>query len=149
RTRRLESLVAAADAAITAGVMMEAQRVFALLQREFQDETRLLAEIEQRIQRCVRAERDDTARQALSRAADAQGKGELEAAVETLEQVDTQGLSREVSEDVFGRWSDACSRLAQSAGASLLRFAPIQGRGLILYADPSFPNALLVFSSLG
>ena len=47
------------------------------------------------------------------------------------------------------RWSDACSRLAQSAGEALVRFAPAQGRGLILYADPAYPGGLLVFSSLG
>src|SRR5438105_12579694 len=37
----------------------------------------------------------------------------------------------------------------QTAAATLLRFAPAQGRGLILYADPAYPNGLIVFSSLG
>lgn len=59
------------------------------------------------------------------------------------------GLSVDVSEDVFGRWSDACSRLAQTTGAWLVRYAPTQGRGLILLKDPSRPQELQVFSSLG
>jgi hypothetical protein len=54
-----------------------------------------------------------------------------------------------VSQDVFGRWSDACSRLAQTTGAQLVRYAPSQGRGLILLVDPSRPEELQVFSSLG
>ena len=67
-----------------------------------------------------------------------------------LEQVDVHGLSVDVSQDVFGRWSDACGpELAQTAAATLLRFAPAQGRGLVLYADPAYPNGLIVFSSLG
>jgi len=32
---------------------------------------------------------------------------------------------------------------------ALLRFAPTQGRGLILTRDPLYPNGLVVFSSLG
>jgi hypothetical protein len=78
-----------------------------------------------------------------------QARGDFEAAVSVLEQVDVHGLSEETSQDVFGRWSDTCSRLAQTAGAALVRFAPAQGRGLILYADPAYPNGLVVFSSLG
>lgn len=149
RNRRLESLVAAADAAISAHVISEAQRVLGALEREFEEESSLLADVKRRVQHCVRAERDDAARRALARAADDQARGDIEAAVAVLESVDVHGLSREVSEDVFGLWSDACSRFAQSAGASVKRFSPIQGRGLILYEHPSYPNALLVFSSLG
>jgi len=122
--------------------------VLAVLQREFEGEATLL-ELEQRVQRCARAERDEVARRALLEAADARTRGDLEAAVVAIEQVDVRGLSREVSKLVFGRWSDACSRLAQTAGASLVRFAPAQGRGLILYEDPANANALPVFSSLG
>ena len=59
------------------------------------------------------------------------------------------GLSLDVSEDIFGRWCDACSRLAQTTGAWLVRFAPARGRGLILLKDPSRPQELQVFSSLG
>ncbi len=66
-----------------------------------------------------------------------------------LEQVDVHGLSLDVSEDVFGRWSDACSRLAQTTGALLVRYAPAQGRGLILLKDPARPRELQVFSALG
>jgi hypothetical protein len=149
RNRRLESLVAAADAAISAHVISEAQRVLGALQREFEEESSLLADVKRRVQHCVRAELDDAARRALAQAADDQARGDIEAAVAVLESVAVHGLSREVSEDVFGLWSDACSRLAQSAGASVKRFSPIQGRGLILYEHPSYSNALLVFSSLG
>jgi len=69
--------------------------------------------------------------------------------VNVLEQVEVHGLSLEISEDVFGHWSAACSRLAQATGTPLKRYAPSQGRGVILYADPEYPNALIVFSSLG
>jgi len=37
-----------------------------------------------------------------------------------LEAVEVQGLSRETSEDVFGRWSGACSLVGQSGGLELL-----------------------------
>jgi hypothetical protein len=101
------------------------------------------------LQQAVRAEKDFAARQALLLAADQHARGDLESAVATLEQVDVQGLSLDVSEDVFGRWCDACSRLAQTTGAWLVRYAPAQGRGLILLKDPARPNELQVFSSLG
>lgn len=127
RARRLESLTAALDSAIGARVPSEAGRLLAVLQREFEGEATLL-ELEQRVQRCARAERDEVARRALLEAADARTRGDLEAAVVAIEQVDVRGLSREVSKLVFGRWSDACSRLAQTAGASLVRFAPAQAR---------------------
>jgi hypothetical protein len=59
------------------------------------------------------------------------------------------GLSVEVRQDVFGRWCDACSRLAQTTGAWLVRYAPAQGRGLILLKDPVRAHELQVFSALG
>jgi hypothetical protein len=102
-----------------------------------------------RLDQQVRAEKDAAARRALAEATDHQARGDLEAAVNALEQVDVQGLSQEVSQDVFGRWSDTCSRLALTAGGHLVRFAPSQGRGLILCTDPAYPNGLVVFSSLG
>lgn len=101
------------------------------------------------IERQERAVKDDAARLALATCTEHQARGDLEGAVNVLEQVDVRGVSVEVSQDVFGHWSDACSRLAQTAAATLLRFAPAQGRGLILYADPAYPNGLIVFSSLG
>ncbi len=82
-------------------------------------------------------------------AADQQALGNLEGAVNTLEHVDVHALSLEVSQDVFGRWSDPCSRLAQTPAAQLVRYAPSQGRGFILLVDPSRPDELQVFSSLG
>jgi hypothetical protein len=54
-----------------------------------------------------------------------------------------------VSEDGFGKWSDACSRLAQAAELGDVRFSPAKGRGLILYRDPQYPRGLVVLSALG
>jgi hypothetical protein len=78
-----------------------------------------------------------------------QARGDLEAALATLEPVDVHGLLLDVSQDVFGRWCDACSRLAQTTGAWLVRYAPAQGRGLVLLKDPARPHELRVFSALG
>src|SRR5438552_269633 len=104
---------------------------------------------QRRLNQLIRAARDDVAREGMQLAADQQARGELEGAVNTLEAVDVRELSLEVSQDVFGRWCDACSRLAQITGAQLVRYAPSQGRGLILHVDPSEPDELQVFSSLG
>jgi hypothetical protein len=149
RERRCKAVVASAQEAIRQGVVTEARRAFELFEREFPEQRATIDELRQRLDRCERAESDATARQALDQAAEAHARGDLESAVSILEQVDVHGLSREVSEDVFGRWLDACSRMAQSAGATLVRFAPAQGRGIVLYADPDYPNGLRVFSSLG
>jgi hypothetical protein len=142
-------VLASAQEAIRQGVVTEARRVYELFEREFPEQRVTIDELRQRLDRCERAESDATARQALDQAAEAHARGDLESAVSILEQVDVHGLSRDVSEDVFGRWLDACSRMAQSAGATLVRFAPAQGRGIVLYADPDYPNGLRVFSSLG
>jgi hypothetical protein len=149
RERRCKALVASVQEAIRQGVVTEARLAFELLEREFPEQRATIDELRQRLERCERAESDATARQALDQAAEAHARGDLETAVIILEQVDVRGLSRDVSEDVFGRWLDACSRMAQSAGATLVRFAPAQGRGIVLYADPDYPNGLRVFSSLG
>jgi hypothetical protein len=127
----------------------EGQRLLAMLQREFPDQTATIDRLRLKLEQRVRTERDTAARRALAEATEHHARGDLEAAIGTLEQVDVHGLSEEVSQDVFGRWSDTCSRLALTAGSHLVRFAPCQGRGLILYTDPAYPNGLVVFSSLG
>ena len=147
--RRRDTLLTATQDALGQGLVVEARRVLGLLEREFPDDTDTIDGLRQRLEACLRAELDVSARQVLAQAAEAQARGDLEATVSILELAEVQGLSREVSEDLFGRWSDACSRLAQTAGLKLVRHAPVQGRGLILYSDPAYPNGLVVFSSLG
>jgi hypothetical protein len=85
----------------------------------------------------------------LVQASELQGRGDFNAAVRLLEAVDVENLSREASEDVFGRWSAACSLLAQTGGLELSRYSPAQGRGIILHKDPSVPYGLVEFSALG
>lgn len=149
REQRLRALVAACDEATRTGLLQEARRIVDALDSEFPDQVAIVEALRRNIERQERAVKDDAARLALAACAEHQARGDLEGAVNVLEQVDVHGLSVEVSQDVFGHWSDACSRLAQTAAATLLRFAPAQGRGLILYADPAYPNGLIVFSSLG
>ena len=149
RAHRLNVLLASGDDALKQGLLAEGRRLLAALEHEFPEETATIDRVRLKVEQCVRAEKDAAARRALSLATEHQARGDLEAAVSVLEQVDVHGLSEDVSQDVFGRWSDTCSRLAQTAGAVLVRFAPAQGRGLILYTDPAYPNGLIVFSSLG
>jgi hypothetical protein len=149
RAHRLAVLVASSDDALGQGLLAEARRLLATLEREFPEETATIDRVRLRLEQRGRAEKDAVARRALAQATEHQARGDLEAAVGVLEQVDVHGLSEDTSQDVFGRWSDTCSRLAQTAGAGLVRFAPAQGRGLILYTDPAYPNGLVVFSSLG
>jgi hypothetical protein len=141
------------------GALAEAQECLRRLKAEFPAEEQHIQALHARLQHRAQAARDAAARAALELAAERQGRGDLEAAVTVLEQVDVRGLSVEVGEDVFGAWSQACSRLARSAGfdqgpagtqhEALVRFAPAKGRGLILMRDPAVPHGLVVFSSLG
>jgi hypothetical protein len=147
--RRRDALLASVDAALEEHVLTEARRALAIFEREFPDDLENIRLQQQRLQHGIRAEKDLAARQALLLSGQHQMAGDLEAALAALEQVDVHGLSLDVSEDVFGRWSDGCSRLAQTTGAWLVRYAPAQGRGLILLKDPSRPQELQVFSSLG
>ena len=149
RGRRLHALLMASDEAIKQGVLHEGRRLLEVLEHEFPGQTPAADQLRLRLEQQERADKDNTARQALAACAEHQARGDFEGSVNILEQVDVHGLSVEVSQDVFGRWSDACSRLAQTAGATLLRFASAQGRGLILYSDSAYPNGLIVFSSLG
>jgi hypothetical protein len=149
RDRRLRALVAECQEVTRTGLLHDGRRLADSIEREFPDQTAAIDALRVRLEQRERAASDDAARQALAVCAEHQARGDLEGAVNILEQVDVHGLSVDVSQDVFGRWSDACSRLAQTAAATLLRFAPAQGRGLILYADPAYPNGLIVFSSLG
>jgi hypothetical protein len=149
RAHRLKLVVASSEEALDQGLLAEGRRLLAALEHEFPGETATIHRLRLKLEQCVRAARDAAAHQALALATEHQARGDLEAAVSVLEQVEVHGLSEEMSQDVFGRWSDTCSRLAQTAGAVLVRFAPAQGRGLILYTDPAYPNGLVVFSSLG
>jgi hypothetical protein len=85
----------------------------------------------------------------ISGRSEQQARGDFETAVATLEQIDPSGLSIDVSQDVFGRWCDACSCLAQTSSLLVVRYAPNQGRGLILVKDPAHPHARQILSSLG
>ena len=149
RARQVETMLARADEALEQGIVADARRFLAVIEHDLPEAGAAIAGLRFRIDQRLRTEQDAGARQALLLAADQQAQGDLEAALATFEEVNVRVLSREVSEDVFGRWSDICSRLAQTAGASLKRFAPAQGRGLILYEDPAWPDRLFVFSSLG
>ena len=149
RARRLQALVADADEALAQGVVGQARQSLQVLQREFPEEGAHIERLRQGIEQQVRAEKDAAARAALNASAEAQARGDLEGAVRALEEVDVRGLSADVSEDVFGKWSDACSRLAQAAELADVRFSPVKGRGLILYRDPQYPSGLVVLSALG
>jgi len=146
---RLQALITACDGAIRQGILREGRRLVDAIDAEFPEQTTVRDQLRLALQRRERADKDEAARQALASCAEYQARGDLEGAVNVLEQVDVQGLSVEVSQDVFGRWSDVCSRHAQLSGTTLYRFAPAQGRGVILYADPAYPNGLIVFSALG
>ncbi len=145
--------------ALRQGALAEAQECLRRLKAEFPSQDEQIGALRTRLHQRAQAARDTTARAALEQAAEHQGRGDLEAAVTVLEQLEVRGLSPEVGEDVFGAWSQACSRLAQSASfdqgtpgsphQSQVRFAPAKGRGLILMRDPAVPHGLVVFSALG
>lgn len=149
RLRRRDSLVGALTSALDALVFTDARRALAALEREFADDVDLIKSAQQRLRFAIREERDLAAREAVERAAQHCEVGDLEAALATLEQVDVDDLSLEVSKDVFGRWLDSCSRLAQASGVYVKRWAPRQGRGVVCIVDLARPRALEVLSSLG
>jgi hypothetical protein len=149
RIHRRDTLLAALNSALEVQVVVEARQVLASLELEFPDEVDMLRDTKSRIVRAIREERDHAARQALFVAGQYQMQDNLEAALDTLERVNVTGLSIEVSQDVFGRWCDICSRLAQATGADLVRYAPNQGRGLILLRDAGRTDELQIFSALG
>jgi hypothetical protein len=149
RIRRHDALLAALNSALEAQLVVEARHALASLELEFSDEVDILRDSKSRIVRAIREERDHAARQAMFAAGQYQMQDNLEAALDTLERVNVTGLSVEVSQDVFGRWCDTCSRLAQETGADLVRYAPNQGRGLILLRDAGRANELEIFSALG
>jgi hypothetical protein len=149
RADRFQQLVAATDAALRQGQLNDARDCLKVLSREFPAEAERIAPLRERLDNRVRAANDAVARRLLLQASELQGRGDFEAAVKLLEAVDVSGLSREASEDVFGRWSAACSLLGQTGGLELLRYSPAQGRGVIVHRDPSVRYGMLVFSSLG
>ena len=137
------------DAALRQGLLDEAKACLDMLGREFPAEASRVAPLQERLQHRVRAGKDAAARRVLFQASELQGRGDFDAAVKLLEAVEIDGLSRETSEDVFGRWSAACSLLGQTGDMELLRSSSSQGRGVILHRDPSVPYGLVVFSALG
>jgi hypothetical protein len=159
RAQRLADLVQTGEVTLRQSGLAEARDCLRRLEAEFPAEEHHIQALRTRIQQRLQADRDAAARAALAQAAEHQGRGDLEGALAVLEQVGVRGLSVEVGEDVFGAWSQACSRLAQSAGFDqvsagslhemLVRFAPAKGRGLVLMRDPAVPHGLIVFSSLG
>lgn len=149
KAERFQQLVNGADAALRQGLLDDARDCLRMLGSEFPAEADRVKPLHDRLQHKIRAANDAAARRVLVQASELQGRGEFNAAVRLLEAVDVQGLSREASEDVFGRWSAACSLLAQTGGLELLRYSPTQGRGIILHHDPSVPYGLVEFSSLG
>jgi hypothetical protein len=149
KAERFQQLVNAVDGALRQGLLDDARDCLKMLGMEYPNEVDRLKPLHERLQHRVRAVNDAAARHVLVEASELQGRGEFNAAVRLLEAVDVQGLSREASEDVFGRWSAACSLLAQTGDLDLLRYSPAQGRGTILHRDPSVPYGLVEFSSLG
>ena len=149
KAERFQQLVNAVDGALRQGLLDEARDCLKMLGTEYPNEADRLKPLHERLHHRVRALNDAAARRMLVEASELQGRGEFNAAVRLLEAVDVQGLSREASEDVFGRWSAACSLLAQTGDLELLRYSPTQGRGIILHRDPSVPYGLVEFSSLG
>ena len=149
KAERFQQLVNAADGALRQGLLDDARDCLKMLGAEFPNEADRFKSLHDRLQHRIRAANDAAGRRALVEASELQGRGEFNAAVRLLEAVDVLGLSREASEDVFGRWSAACSLLAQTGDLELLRYSPAQGRGIILHHDPSVPYGLVEFSALG
>jgi hypothetical protein len=149
RAERFQQLVNGTDAALRQGLFDDARDCLRMLGSEFPAEADRVKPLHDRLLHRVRAANDAAARRVLVQASELQGRGEFNAAVRLLEAVDVQGLSREASEDAFGRWSAACSLLAQTGDLELLRYSPAQGRGIILHHDPSVPYGLVEFSALG
>ncbi len=149
KAQRFQELVTTTDAALRQGLLDDAKACLDMLGREFPAEASRIAPLQERLQHRVRAANDAAARRVLFQASELQGRGDFDAAVKLLEAVEVNGLSRETSEDLFGRWSAACSLLGQSGDLELLRSSAAQGRGIILHRDPSVPYGLVVFSALG
>jgi hypothetical protein len=118
RADRFQQLVAAIDSALRQGQLNESRDYVNTLGREFPGETERIAPLRERLEHRVRATNDAAARRVLLQASELQGRGDFEAAVKLLEAMDVSGLSRESSEDLFGRWSAACSLLGQTGGSS-------------------------------
>jgi hypothetical protein len=149
KAQRFQELVTTTDAALRQGLLDDARDCLGMLGREFPAESSRFAPLQDRLQQKLRGANDAAARNVLLQASELQGRGEFDGAVRLLEAIDVSALSRETSEDVFGRWSAACSLLGQTGDLELLRSSSSQGRGLILHRDPSIPYGLVEFSALG
>ena len=149
KTERFQQFVNGTDAALCQGLLDDARDCLRMLGNKFPAESDRVKPLHDRLQHRVRAAIDAAARRVLVQVSELQGRGDFNAAVRLLEAVDVEGLSREASEDVFGRWSAACSLVGRPDGLELLRYSAAQGRGIILQVDPSVPYGLVEFSSLG
>jgi hypothetical protein len=149
KSERFQQLVSAVDGALRQGLLDDARDCLKMLGREFPDEADRVAPLHERLNHRVRASNDAAARRVMFQASELQGRGDFDAAVKLLEAVEVERLSREASEDVFGRWSAACSLLGQERRLELVRYPDAQGRGLMLYRDPSVPYGMIVLSALG
>ncbi|MBV9897627.1 MAG: hypothetical protein JO020_25995, partial [Chloroflexi bacterium] len=149
KAERFQQLVNAVDVALRQGLLDDARDCLKMLGTEYPNEAERVKPLHDRLEHRVRATNDAAARRLLVEASELQGRGDFNAAVRLLESVDVQGLSREASEDVFGRWSAACSLLAQMRGIELLRWSPAQGRGVMIYEEASVPYGALEFSAIG
>jgi hypothetical protein len=141
--------IVATDGALRQGLLGDARECLHVLSREFPAEADRIRPLRERLDHRVRAANDAAARRVLFQASELQGRGDFVAAVRLLESVEVNSPSRETSEDVFGRWSAACSLLGQTSDLELTRYSPAQGQGVILHTDPSVPYGLVELSSLG
>ena len=91
RDRRLRALVAECQEATRTGLLHDARRLVDSIQREFPDQTEAIDALRVRLEQRERAAKDDAARQALAVCAEHQARGDLEGAVNVLEQVDVHG----------------------------------------------------------
>ncbi|MBV9595922.1 MAG: hypothetical protein JOZ87_03600 [Chloroflexi bacterium] len=105
RAQRMVDLLQAGELALRQGAFPEAVECLRRLKAEFPAEEERIGTLRARLHQRAHAARDAAARANLERAAEHQGRGDLEAAVAVLEQLDVRGLSSEVGEDVFGAWS--------------------------------------------
>src|SRR5262249_27987416 len=86
RVRRLQTLIAACHEAIRQGVLREGWRVLDVIEAEFPEQAATCEQLRLTLQRRERADKDDAARQALAACAEHQARGDLESAVNALEQ---------------------------------------------------------------
>jgi hypothetical protein len=85
RQRRHEALLAGIDAALGKRIFAEVRRGLAALEREFPEDPASLLARQGQLDRFIRAQHDDVAREAMLLATEQQSTGDLDGAVGTLE----------------------------------------------------------------